>query len=308
MDLEHAGQLLAASVRMGTPLLYLSLAELLAERSGVVNVGLEGLLLIGCFASVCGAVLSGSALIGTLIAILASSVLMMGFALVAVVLRQNQVLVGTAINLLALGLSGTLFRAVFGVTGTVLAPPEFGSFRLNWLESVPLLGPALCDQAGLAWGALLLVPLVGGFLRWTVPGVALEAAGQLPKAAEAEGYSVLRIRLAALAAGGVLCGLAGAQLALVHAHGFVEGMSAGRGFIALAIVIFGRWQPLGVLGASLFFGLAWALQYSLQAQGHAVPYQLVRAVPYGLTLLVLAIAGGGARKAPAALGKPVERE
>jgi ABC-type uncharacterized transport system permease subunit len=174
------------------------------------------------------------------------------------------------------------------------------------LSSLPVIGPALSQQNGLVYLALLLVPALALALYRTGWGLSLRAVGEEPKAADTAGIPVLRVRYVALLLAGALSGLGGAFLSIAHANTFTEGMSAGRGFIALAIVIFGRWTPWGVLGASLLFGAADALQFALQSQGYALPYQFLLALPYVVTLIVLTGTAGRSR-APAALAQPYSR-
>lgn len=279
--------LLAAGVRLAIPLAFASMGELLAERSGVINIGIEGMMLVGAFFAFWGNFATGSALLGVLCGVGAAMAVALLFALLCVLLPCDQIVAGTGINLFALGLTGFLFRTFFGVH-----------------TRVPI------DQAPIFPFELLLAFIFAALLLLfygTYPGLAMRVAGETPLAAETVGFSVRRLRLGAVLFGGGMAGLAGAYLSTVHATAFTEGMTAGRGFIALAIVIFGRWHPIGVVAASLFFGLALAFQYQWQASGSALPYQLVRMSPYLLTLFVLALLGQKKGGAPAALGEPFNR-
>jgi simple sugar transport system permease protein len=292
-------------VVMAVPLLLAALGELIAERAGVVNIGLEGLLLAGAFAAMAGSYISGSTLVGIGSALLCGAALAALFSFFVVRMNANQVVAGTALNLLALGLTGVAYRAAFGVTGAALTIGGSPDAPIPLLRSAPIVGPAFFQQPLLGYAAFLLVPCIAFGLARTVPGLRLRMVGENPAAAQAQGVSVQRIRIAALIACGVLAAAGGAYLAVAYARTFVEGMSAGRGFIALAIVIVGRYSAWGILAAALFFGLATALQFHFQALGLSVPYQFFLILPYLLTLLVLA-GYVGRTNAPAALGQPYE--
>jgi ABC-type uncharacterized transport system permease subunit len=206
------------------------------------------------------------------------------------------------LNLLAFGLTGVAYRAIFGVTGTALTIEGLRTVPIPVLSSLPVVGPALFNQTILGYAAFVLVPVTAVFLFRTLPGVKVRMVGENLKAAAAQGIQVDLTRTLAIVAGAVLASLGGAYLALAYARTFVEGMSAGRGFIALAIVIFGRWSPLGVMSTALLFGLATALQFHIQALGLDIPYQFLLMLPYVLTLVVLAVHARHAA-APAALGQ-----
>jgi simple sugar transport system permease protein len=295
----------ASMVVMAVPLLLAALGELISERAGIINIGLEGLVLIGAFTAMAGAYFSGSTALGILLSLLAGATLAAVFAFFVVGCNANQVVAGTAVNLLAVGLTGVAYRATFGVTGTALTIPGSPALPVPLLEELPILGAGFFRQPAIGYAAFLLVPCVAAGLGRTMAGLRLRMVGENPSAAEAQGVSVWRTRVAAVVACGILAGAAGGYLAVAYARTFVEGMSAGRGFIALAIVIVGRYSAWGILAAALFFGLATALQFHFQALGLSVPYQFFLILPYGLTLLVLAGYVGRSR-APAALGQPYE--
>jgi simple sugar transport system permease protein len=299
------GGLVASMVTMAVPLLWCALGELIAERAGVINIGLEGMLLAGAFTALAVTVWSGSTGAGVLLALVTGAGLGALLAFFVVTLRANQVVAGTALNLLAVGTTGVAYRAIFGVTGSAITVEGAPSLALPGLRSLPIVGEALFAQPLLGYAAFLLVPVIGFGLHATVPGLALRMVGEHPRAAATQGIDPRRVRILALIACGVLAAGGGAYLAVAYAHTFIEGMSAGRGFIALAVVILGRWSARGVLAAALFFGFATALQFHFQAFGIAVPYQFFLLLPYLLTLLVLAGYAGRAR-APAALGQPYE--
>ncbi len=290
--------LATTTIALATPLLLAALGELIAERAGILNIGLEGLVLTGAFAGMLGSYASGSAIVGMLAAGGAALVLGAVFALWVVTLDVDQVVAGVAINLLALGTTGVLYRALFGTTGSALTVAAFAPLAIA--PDVALLAPL--RQPAPVYAAFALVPLVWMLLFRTPLGLRLRAAGEAPHAAESVGVNVVTLRWGAVLAGAVLAGIAGGYLSLAYSNTFVEGMSAGRGFIALAIVVFGRWRPLGIVAGALLFGAASAAQFQLQAAGVAVPYHLLLMLPYVLTLLVLAVASRAAR-GPAALAQ-----
>jgi simple sugar transport system permease protein len=307
MSIDLLTNLLQATVTMAVPLLLAALGELIAERGGIINIGLEGMMLIGAFAAMAVTYFSGAPVLGLLAAWVSGLAFAALFAYVVVAHSANQVVVGTAINLLAIGLTGVAYRAVFGVTGAALTVSGLAALPIPGLSSLPIVGPAFFAQSALGYVAFALVPLIAFSLYKTIPGLQLRMVGENPRAAAAQGVAVEWTQTLALLACGVLAATAGAYLAIAYAHTFVEGMSAGRGFVALAIVIFGRWSAWGILGAALLFGLATALQFHVQALGLAIPYQFLLMLPYVLTLLVLA-GYAGTTRAPAALGVPLEND
>ena len=214
------------------------------------------------------------------------------FALFTVGLRADQIITGTAITLFALGLTGTIYRTVYGSGGVALTTPTAATHALPVLSSLPIIGRALFAQPLVTYALYVIAPLLGWWMQRTHAGLALQAVGEYPEAAIAAGISPRRTQLFAVLFAGAMAGLAGATLVLAQAGTFVEGMSAGRGFIAIAIVVLGRWRPLGVAAAALLFGAATSLQTLFQAMGWTgIPYQLFLAVPYLLTLVVLAVTG-----------------
>lgn len=292
---------LEATVRTATPLALAALGETISERAGVINVGLEGVIIAGCFGAVVGA-RSGSVTAGLLAGVAAGVLAALVFALFVVWLRTDQIITGTALTLGALGLTGTLYRAVFGTTGAALSIPTMPPVAIPGLSSIPVVGPALFRQPAVTYLLYVAIVAVWWFLYRTHAGLAVRAVGEHPEAAEAAGIRPARIQAGAVLTAGALGGMAGASLVLAQVGTFAEGMSAGRGFIAIAIVALGRWRPVGVALAALLFGAATALQYLFQSTGSQLPYQLFLALPYALTLVVLA-AGTARVRAPAALGR-----
>jgi simple sugar transport system permease protein len=298
-----ASAFLEATVRTATPLALAALGEVVVERAGVINIGLEGVILGGAFGSLLGATYFGTAG-GFLLGILAGMLIAFVFAAFTVIwIRADQIITGTAVTLLSVGLTGTLYRALYGATGAALSIATAGPMPIPALSRLPLIGTSLFAQPITTYVLYLLVPAVWWWMFRTYGGLALRAVGESPEAAHASGVHVKRVKTVALLIGGALGGLAGATLVLSQAGTFIENMSAGRGFIAIAIVVLGRWHPTGVAFAAVVFGAASALQFLLQSLGLHLPYQLFLALPYVLTLAGLAGVAGRVR-APAALGKP----
>lgn len=274
---------LAAALRIATPLLLAATGELLAERGGVLNLGIEGAMLAGALAAALGSVALGPSG-GIALAVVVGALCGVAVAVVAVGVGADQVITGTAVTLGMVGLTGAVYRITLGSGAGARTIPTMGA---------PELPTAF---------ALLAVPAVWWVLYRTRWGLALRAAGEDPHAARANGVAVKRIRTVAVTVAGAFAGLAGATLVLAQVGSFAEKMTAGRGFVAIAIVVLGRWTPFGVLGAALLFGALQALQFLLQGMGIDLPYQLFLVLPYGLTLLALAGLVGKAR-APAGLGQ-----
>lgn len=290
-----------ATVRTATPLVLAAIGETVVERAGIINIGLEGVILSGAFGALVGATHWGLA--GGFLAGAASGVAVaMLFALFVVKLRCDQIITGTAVTLLAVGLTGTLYRGLYGASGAALSIATLSPSSVPLLSRIPIVGSGFFEQPVIAYGLYFLVPATWWWMYRTHAGLALRAVGESPSAAEAAGVRVDRVRAGAIALGGVLGGLAGATLVLAQAGTFAENMSAGRGFVAIAIVVLGRWHPLGVALAALLFGASSALQFLLQAMGLSLPYQLFLALPYALTLAALAGVAGRVR-APASLAK-----
>jgi len=298
------GAFLEATVRTATPLLLAATGELIVERSGIIFVGLEGSILAGALAAAAGAYAIG-VVGGTVLAAVAGSLVALLFGFFVVRLRAEQIVTGTAITLLAGGATGALYQTIFGTQGAALRVPTVGVIVLPLLSAIPAIGPALFAQTGFTYGAIVLIAVVWWWMARTHAGLALRACGERPGAARAAGVRTDRVRILAAATAGACGGLAGAALVLAQSGTFAEGMSAGRGFIAIAIVALGRWRAAGVVVASLAFGAASALQYLFQAMGWSLPYQLFLALPYLATLIALATARAGGA-APGALGRVAE--
>lgn len=295
---------LSASIRLTVPLAFAALGGLLSERSGVLNIGLEGMLLTGAFIGAMVAAAVGSAWIGILAALLAGGLLGLVHAYLCVSLRVNQLVSGLAINLAAAGLTAFGARVVFP-NGTVELP-GVKAIAIPGLQALPVFG-ILFDQDLLVYLLFLLIPLITYTLFHTRWGLSLRAVGEYPRAADTAGVSVVRVRYISVILSGCLAGLGGAYLALVHVRFFTEGMSAGKGFIALAALIFGRWYPVSTVLACLLFGATEALQLRIQAFSLNIPYQFLVMLPYAVALLAL-IGLAGKSTPPAALGIPYQKE
>ena len=303
-DPEILAGFLSASVRVATPLLLAGIGEMLAERGGVINLGVEGAMLCGALAAAIGAT-AGGVWAGVVASVLAGMGLATIFGLLTVGARANQIITGTAVTLLAVGLTGAIYQAAFGTRGVGLSLPTLAPVAVPGLNRIPIIGPALFVQPVTTYIALVSVPLSWWYLFRTRGGLTLRAVGESPALSRAAGVSPRPVQFTATLVGGAMAGLAGGTLVLAQVGTFAERMTAGRGFIAIAIVVLGRWHPIGVLGAALLFGAATALQFLFQAMGFALPYQLFLMFPYLLTLVLLAGLVGGVR-APAALGRTAD--
>jgi simple sugar transport system permease protein len=298
MDLDPLTGFLAASLRVATPLLLAGIGETVTERSGIINLGLEGAMLAGALASAIGASAYGP-WAGVASAMAAGALVAAGFAACVVFVRVNQIVAGTAVTLVCIGLTGTIYRRAYGAAGVGLSLPTLTPISVPGLGNLPVVGPVL-TQPALTYVAVGLVPLVWRGLYRTRWGLGLRASGEAGPLARAAGVRVRSLRFWATVFGGAMGGLAGATLVLAQVGTFAEKMTAGRGYIAIAIVVLGRWHPGGVALAALLFGAATALQFLFQSLRLTVPYQFFLMLPYLLTLLALAGVVGRVR-APAAL-------
>jgi simple sugar transport system permease protein len=303
--LATIGATLASTIRFATPLVFAALGGMFSERSGVVNIGLEGLMLISAFAGVVGAFLSGSVWVGLLFAVGAGLLFALIHAVMCVTFEADQIISGTAINLLALGGTAFLMVIVFGQGGTSPDVDKFDPIAIPLLSAIPVIGPALFDQSLLVYLMYAMVPTTYFVLFKTPFGLRIRATGEVPEAVDTAGVSVARMRYYGVALSGMLAALGGVYLSMSLLSSFTENMTAGRGFIALAALIFGRWHPVGAFGAALLFGFGLAL--TIRVPPEAIPNEFIQMIPYVLTIVVLAGFGGRAI-APAAVGKPYRKE
>jgi simple sugar transport system permease protein len=298
--------LFASMLRFATPLLFAAIGGMFSERSGVVNIGLEGMMLIGAFFGILGADKLGTWWLGLLAAILAGGVAALLHAVLSIHLRADQIIGGTAINFLALGLTGYLYIDIYGPEGTPTDIPGIPAVDLGFISGVPFFGEVFSDLNLMIWVALILIPVSWVVLFKTPLGLRIRAVGEHPKAADTVGISVYGIRYGAVVLSGMLAAVGGAYLSIGFLNSFGENMTAGRGFIALAAVIFGNWRPFGAAAACLLFGFSSALAQRLPEYSESAAV-LFQALPYVLTLI--AVAGVIGRSIPpAAVGRPYRKQ
>ncbi len=309
------GSILAVTVRAGTSLVYAAVGEIYTERSGILNLGLEGMMIMGAVSAFAAAYRTGSTWAGVATGIIVGGLLASIHAFLTITLRADQTVSGLALTIFGSGLASFLGQRL-GPDGSPLVGligPKFGKLEIPGLSSIPVLGKALFAQDLLVYAMYLLVPIAWFYLRRTRPGLHLRAVGESPQAADALGVNVTATRYLYTILGGMLAGLGGAHLSLAYTPGWTEGMTAGRGWIAVALVIFATWDPLrAVVGAVLFGGIN-AVQFRMQAAGTTIPAAFLGMLPYAFTILVLVIitwweAFSKRVGAPAALGLPYARE
>jgi general nucleoside transport system permease protein len=298
--------LTAGMLRFATPLIFAAMGGILSERSGVINIGLEGMMLMGAFFGIYGSDLTGSWVGGLVIGAAAGGVLGLVHAVVSIHLRADQVVSGTGINILSLGATGYIFIYHYGTQGTPSDVSRVPDVTLPGIEKLGFVGDAIGHANLLTWIALLLVPAITFFLFRTSRGLRLRAVGEKPRAADVVGVSVLRTRYIAVVVSGMLAAVGGAYLSVGFVGSFNQNMTEGRGFIALAAVIFGKWRPVGALAATLLFGFSSALANRLPTFS-ASTATLFQALPYVLTLVAVAGVIGRSR-APASIGIPYVKE
>lgn len=296
--------LIAATLRIATPLIFATLGELFCERAGILNLGIEGTMFFGAFAGFAAASLSGSLWVGVLTALVGGIISGLIMSLLSVRLGVNQHVSGLGITLLMTALSLYLFRVIFGESRIL---PSIQPFKqLSIFPNNPVLGP-IFSQYTLTYIAIALVPIVWWVVFRTNFGLKLRSVGDNPEATDAAGINVYRLRTTALVIGGALMGVGGAFLTVAQLGSFTFGIVAGRGWVCIALIIFGNWHPIKVFLGALLFGGVQALQSRLQLTGLKLPYELFLALPYIVTIIALTIAGRNASY-PAALLKPYKRE
>ncbi len=302
--------LFAGTIRIATPILFASLGEVFAERSGVLNLGLEGIMLVGSSVGFAAAFLSGNVWLGVLVGFISGALLGLLIAFITVSLRIDQVVNGVAIWIIGMGLSSYLFVMFFGKLSSYPKIEGLPSLNIPGLSQIPILGEILFQQNALVYLAFLLVPILWYVLFKTTFGLKVRAVGENPKAADTLGIGVHRIRYLCVIFGAGLAGVAGTFLSVAYLQTYTDNMVAGRGFMAIAIVILGRWNPVRVLFGALLFGGVDALQIRLQAlssvEGIFIPTQFLVMLPYIVTIIVLVFVSRRAA-APAALTLPYKR-
>ncbi|MDE2409440.1 MAG: ABC transporter permease, partial [Actinomycetales bacterium] len=295
--------LLAGSLALAVPLIFGSLAGVLSERSGVVNIAIEGQLLAGAFTSALVASLTNSVWVGLIVAAIAGALVAAVLAVFAIKYLVDQIIVGVVLNVLVVGLTNFLFSTLMNDLATFNSPPRFDTFSVPLLSQIPVLGPVLFSQTPIVYLMYVAVAVVWTALFKTRWGLRLRAVGEYPKAADTVGIKVFRTRYVAVIIGGALAGLGGAFFTLGQVGAFGKEMTNGAGYIALAALIFGRWNPIYAAVAALLFGFSENLQFGLAIIGSSVPSEFLLMLPYVLT--VVAVAGlVGRVVAPAADGKP----
>jgi ABC-type uncharacterized transport system permease subunit len=305
-DVVTWSALIAATLRYATPLVFGALGGIVSERSGVINVGIEGMMLMGAFFGIFGADLLDSWFLGLLVGMAAGGALALLHAFFSINLRADQVVSGIALNFLALGVTGYIFLDHYGDQGTPDNIPRVPDISIPGVKNMAFFGDAIGSTNTLTWLALIGVVALTVFLFRTPRGLRLRSVGEHPRAAETVGISVPRTRYIAVVMSGMLAAMGGAYLSIGFVGSFNQGMTAGRGFIALAAVIFGKWRPAGALGAAVLFGFSTALAQRLPtfSSSGAVLFQ---ALPYVLTLIAVAGVIGRSRP-PAAVGQPYVKE
>ncbi len=298
---------LSADIRTAMPILIAALGLVYSERAGVVNIGAEGIMLIGALASFTGSYYTGNAWAGMAIAAFVGLLIGIAFAFLVVTVKANQTVVGAALNIFGSGLSITLNRVIFGISGTPHAVDVFNNVPIPLLSKIPVLGDILFNHN--IWVYITVAGLfVANYVLFkTELGLRIRAVGENPKACDTLGISVPRIRYGTILFSTAMCGLAGGYMSIAQLNFFIEGMVSGRGYIALAAVVFGKWNPKGVLMAVLVFGAGEALQSKLAAMQTGIPMQFTQMIPYVLTILAL-IGLVGKSQGPAASGKPYIKE
>ena len=292
-------------ITAATPLLYAALGELITEKSGVLNLGVEGMMLVGAVCGFAAVHYSGSASLGILGGATAGALLSLMFAALVLGFQSSQVATGLALTIFGVGLSAMLGQDLVGV-----AYDGLPKVAIPFLSDLPVVGTLLFNHDMLVYGSILLVVLVWWFLKYSRSGLILRAVGDSHDAAHAMGYSVVRIRLLAIVFGGAMSGIAGAYLSLAYSPMWIENMSAGRGWIALALVVFATWRPWRVLLGAYLFGSISILQLHAQALGIGVPSQVMSMLPYLATIVVLVMISRDQNKiklnSPASIGKPFQ--
>ena len=305
--MEQLSYFLAATVRMATPLLIAALGLSIAERAGMMNIGAEGIMLMGAFAGYAAARLLSSYWYGALIAMIVGVVFTGLFAVLAISCKTQQVVVGAAINMLGAGITSVLYRKMFyqvgsGISGMMVE--SFPNVPIPLLSNIPVIGDMLFNHNILVYIGFILIAVFWFIIYHTSLGLKITACGEHPKAADSLGISVIQIRYLTTLASGALLGLAGAYLSIAQTNAFGEDMTGGKGFIAMAVVILGKWTPLGIAGGAVLFGAANALQMSVQNWGVNLPNNIIMMIPYVATVVAVVAVSKKKVGAPSAQGIP----
>jgi simple sugar transport system permease protein len=280
--------LLTASIRMATPVILSATGEIFSELSGVINIGIEGIMLMGCFGGFIGTYYTGNFFLGIIAGMLTGAIMGFIMAFLCITLEANQIACGIILNLFSMGLTAFLFRIILGIT---MMPPGIETLphlRLPFLNKLPFIGQILFEQNVIVYVTFFLVILSYLFIYKTNYGLKIRASGEYPAAASSMGINIYFTRYVCVILGGMFAGLGGTFLVL-DLGVFVDNMTGGRGFVALACVIFGRWKPFYVMAGALIFGIADAFQLRLQALGYNFPHELLLTMPYVLTIIILTL-------------------
>lgn len=299
-------RLLSTTLIMATPMLVAAMGTLFIERSGIINIGNEGFMIMGALMGVVGSYVSGSAFVGALVAMLSAGALGLVFAFFTITLRANQVVTGLAVNAIAAAVTSLLFRQIFGLSASVPRIETFETLPIPLLRDIPVLG-VLFEQTAVGYLAFLLVPLTTFVLRRTRLGLTVRSVGENPLCCDTLGIHVQRTRYLSVLYGSMMAGLGGAFVSMGQLSFFTVGMIAGRGYMTLAAIVFGNYAPWGIMLACVLFGAVSSLQYMLQATSSLIPYQLWVSFPYLFAVLALCLYRTRS-KAPACSGQPFVRK
>jgi len=297
---------IVSGMRLMTPVLFAALGEKIAERSGILNLGLEGMMLLGAFAGFMGTYITGNYVVGIVMAIAAAAALAVLKGFLSITIRTNQLAAGLAIWLLGTGLAALLYRLTFGIQTVAPSVELMPKIDIPGLSTAPGVGPILFNHDPLVYIALLLVPVTYYFIFKTNLGLKIRTVGENPKQADALGVDVNKIRYLAVIIGGAMAGIGGAYFSLVQTGYFLENVTGGAGWIALALVIFGRWKSYWICAGAFIFGMVDSFQLGLQATGTSLPFQFLLMLPYLIPIAILAAMYKKAG-APAALAIPYKR-
>jgi ABC-type uncharacterized transport system permease subunit len=315
MDIALFVSIFTIAIRAGTSLVFATIGEIVTERSGILNLGVEGMMIMGAVTGFAAAFHTGSVWAGVITAMLVGGLLALIHAFLTITLRADQTVSGLALTIFGSGLASFLGQRL-GPGGTPLVGqvgPRFGKMAIPGLTNLPVIGPSVFNQDMLVYAMYIFVPVAWYFLYKTRPGLHLRAIGESPQTADAMGVNVLALRYLYTIAGGMLVGLGGAHLSLAYTPGWTENLTGGRGWIAIALVIFACWDPARAVVGALLFGGVNAVQFRLQAAGTTIPAAFLNMLPYAFTIIVLVVitwweAFSKRVGAPAALGLPYMRE
>lgn len=297
---------LAATMRMMTPILITALGEMVAERSGIMNLGIEGIMIIGAFTGFAVTFQTGSLMWGFVCGGLAGALLGLVMGIASIRYQANQIVAGVGIWILCQGLGSLLNRSIFGLVDTRPTVVTFQPIAIPLLSKIPIIGEAIFNQNIIVYAAILSIPVMVYIFRRTAWGINIDAVGEHPRAADAAGLNVELVRYIAVTIGGLLAGFGGAYLSLGLYGLYTDDLSVGLGWMAIAVVVFGKWRPWGILGGALIFGAANALQFRLQSLNFPLPYQFLLMLPFVVTLLIVIFFVRG-ESGPSALSKPYLR-